>query len=96
MFERQNKPGNLVPDGKLFLFSVSIVVSLIFQKKSELCAHVIPTPWNIEYCCPLFHTLALEPTHCLSSTLYHPSGFATETLKLTWKALNVTDCMTKN
>ena len=29
-------PGNLVPNGNLFLFSVSIVVLLIFQKKSEL------------------------------------------------------------
>ena len=34
MFERQNIPGKLVPNGNLFLFS--IVVLLIFQKKSRL------------------------------------------------------------
>ncbi len=38
--------------------------------------------------------------HCVKDTteeevLHHPSGFATVSLTLTWRALNVTDCMTK-
>ena len=43
---------------------------------------------------PFIWYISTGTNMCLISALYHPSGFATVTLKLTWRALNVMDCMT--